>query len=100
MLMRPVLRVAEEIWIAAGRPEGVTVTCAMGGEHSAGSFHYYGLALDLRTRYFTEPVKDTVATKLRQRLPHYDVVAHKTHIHVEPSNPLADRHNLLIDGTL
>ena len=100
LLMRPVLRVAEEIWTTAGRSEGVTITCAMGGVHSAGSWHYYGLALDLRTRYFSAPVKDSVVAKLKYRLPNYDVVVHSTHIHVEPSDRLAARHNLLINGDL
>ena len=98
--MRPVLRVAEEIWKAAGQKDGVMVTCAMGGEHSAASWHYYGLALDFRTNYFSEPVKDSVTMKLKYKLPHYDVVKHDTHIHVEVGDRLAARHNLMPDGSL
>ena len=100
LLMRPDLRVAEHIWVEVGRPEGVTVTCALGGEHSAASWHYYGLALDFRTNYFSAPVKDSVACRLKDRLKAYDVVVHSTHIHVEPSNILANKHGLLIDGEL
>ena len=100
LLMRPALRVAEQVWIEAGRPEGVTITCVREGEHSAASWHYYGLALDLRTHYFSAPVKDSVAAKLRARLKNFDIVVHQTHIHVEPGNALAAKHGLLIDGEL
>ena len=100
LLMRPVLRKAEDIWRANGRPEGVTVTCAMDGEHSAASWHYYGLALDFRSHYFSAPVKDSVVQKLIHALPNYDIVAHSTHIHVEIGNQLARKHGLLIDGEI
>ena len=100
LLMRPVLREAERIWKENGQSEGVTVTCALGGVHSAASWHYYGLALDLRNRYFSEGVKDKVAVELKQALPYYDILAHSTHIHVEPSNGLANKHGLLIVGRL
>jgi len=96
LLMRPVLKAAENIWKAHGIAEGVTVTCARGGIHSAGSWHYYGLALDFRTRYFTEAVKVQVYADLKAALPLYDIVSHGTHIHVEPSDNLADQHGLLI----
>lgn len=95
LLMRPVLRAAELIWKNNGQQEGVTVTSAVDGVHSADSWHYYGLALDFRTRYFSEIRKDVVIKQLRSALPDYDVVAHNTHIHVEPSNDLADRHGLM-----
>jgi hypothetical protein len=98
--MRPVLRMAEEIWSTAGRPEGTTVTSALGGTHSAGSWHPYGLALDFRTKYFSAAVKDSVGIKMKARLPFYDVVVEKDHIHVEPGQKLAARYNLLPDGTV
>lgn len=100
LLMRPVLKVAEQIWKDAGRPEGVLITAGLDGIHSAGSWHYYGLALDLRNNYFDEATKKEVAKKLKTALPSYDVVIHSTHIHVEPSNLLAERHGLLITGKL
>lgn len=96
LLMRPALKAAEDLWIAHGRPEGVTVTCARGGIHSAGSWHYYGLALDFRTRYFEDDIKKQVYHDLKNALPLYDVIEHDTHIHVEPSDNLADKHGLLI----
>jgi hypothetical protein len=52
-----------------------------------GSLHYYGLAVDLRTRYFSETVKQLVAAELNSALknisPYYQIIVHSTHIHVE-----------------
>lgn len=82
--MRAVLIAAENIWIDLGRNEGVTVTCGLDGVHSAGSLHYFGYALDFRSRYF-EPEEIAIAIALlRDALgSSYDVVEHETHIHVE-----------------
>lgn len=83
--MRPVLIAAEKIWKEFGRPEGVTITSALDGVHSAGSLHYYGLALDLRTHYFDPNVQHDVHHALCKELDLriFDVVLHSTHIHVE-----------------
>lgn len=81
-VMQPVLKAAEEIWKHHGQE--LVVTSARDGIHSAESLHYYGQAVDLRTRYFSEGVVVVIATKLRKTLgKDYDVVVHKTHIHVE-----------------
>jgi hypothetical protein len=98
-VMRPVLREAEAIWKAHGRSEGVTVTEARGGEHSAVSWHYYGFALDLRTRYFDFDEAVQVYETLKGALSGYDVVHHtyqndddewaSSHIHVEIGNGIA-----------
>ena len=93
-VMRPVLREAESIWKAHGRPEGVTITEARGGTHSASSFHYYGLALDLRTRYFEFDEAVLVHKALKSALPGYDIIHHEkdgksSHIHCETGNGLA-----------
>lgn len=82
--MRPVLMYSDAIWIEYGRPEGVTITSALDGLHSAGSLHYYGLAVDLRIHYFKPEEALAVAADLRECLGHdFDVVLHSTHIHVE-----------------
>jgi hypothetical protein len=96
LLMRPALGAAEKIWKAHGIAAGVMITEARGGVHSARSLHPYGLALDMRTRYFTEEQKIQVYSDLQAALPLYDIILHNTHIHVEPSNSLLDRHGLLI----
>jgi len=85
--MRPALIEAESIWKAHGQPDGVTVTSGLDGTHSAGSLHYYGLAVDFRTRYWTPETAKKVFDKLKARLRaishNFDVIYHKTHIHVE-----------------
>ena len=82
--MRPVLITAEKIFKSYGFINGVTITSATDGVHSAGSLHYYGYALDIRTRHLRDNQKMTLVTKLRERLGYpYDVVIHKTHLHVE-----------------
>ncbi len=96
ILMRPVLRESERIWKEQGREKGVTITCAMGGTHKAASWHYYGLALDLRIRYFDESSREHVFKALKAALPDYDIILHKTHIHAEVGNTLAKRHGLLL----
>ncbi len=80
--IRPVLIASEAIWKKHGKE--VVVTGGMEGEHSAGSFHYYGLALDLRIHYFTKTEKNDVFQELKRGLgSSFDVVLHRTHIHVE-----------------
>lgn len=84
LAMRPVLIAAENIWKKHGIKNGVTVTCGTDGTHSAGSLHYYGYAIDLRTRYFDDKTIERVLTDLTNALSHeYDVVLEQTHIHVE-----------------
>jgi hypothetical protein len=80
--MRQVLINAEQIWKAQGVE--LWVTSGMEGEHSAGSLHPYGYALDLRSSYFSEETAKEVAKELKDSLcKGYDVVAEKTHIHAE-----------------
>lgn len=80
--MRPALINADAIWAAHGQE--LVVTAGLDGEHSAGSLHYYGLALDFRTRYFGTEQTQVIAKSLREALgSDYDVVVHPSHIHVE-----------------
>ena len=81
LVMRVVLLYADDIWRLYG--EELVVTSGMDGTHSPGSIHYYGYAVDLRTRYFKPKVSVEAAEMLSQRLgPDYSVVWHETHIHV------------------
>lgn len=86
MEMRIVHIVAEGIWNNHGQE--LVVTSGMEGEHSAGSLHYYGYAVDYRTRYFTPAEKRSVASALQSRLNavagfgKYYVLPERTHIHV------------------
>lgn len=87
--MQPVLREAAALWKQHGQT--LVITSARDGMHSAGSLHYYGYAVDLRTRYFSDAIKAKVVDLLRGRLAqhsdHYDVVPHSTHLHVEYDPP-------------
>lgn len=80
--MRPVLVQAKDVWLRLGQE--LVVTSGLEGEHSAGSLHYYGYAVDLRTRYFTDVEKREAYDYLVARLGvTYDVIWKPTHIHVE-----------------
>jgi len=47
------------------------------------SRHYSGDALDIRTRFFTEPQKKAILGKLRERLgDDFVVILEKTHFHI------------------
>ena len=80
--MRPVLKAANQIWQL--HQDELVITAGLEGEHSAGSLHYYGYALDLRTRNFSKSVQKQIVVRLKERLgPDYDVILHSTHMHVE-----------------
>ena len=82
--MQPVLKAADVIWRQLGKT--LVVVHGRDGLHSAGSYHYYGYAVDLRTNYFSdkgELAHQQLKAKLRSLSPFYDVVNHGTHIHVE-----------------
>ena len=81
--MRLCLIQADLIWQLHGQE--LVVTSGTDGEHSSGSLHYYGYALDFRTRYFNyqeiESVYNSLLNALQDKC--YDVILHSTHIHVE-----------------
>lgn len=80
--MRRVLVVAGEIYSSFGKP--LVVTSGTDSEHSIGSLHYYGLALDFRTRFFSVEELSLVEERLNERLgERFRVVVEKDHIHVE-----------------
>lgn len=82
IVMRKVLLVAEMLW--SRNKQELVITSGTDGEHSAGSLHYYGYALDLRTRYFTQEEIKKIVEELRKLLnSDYHVIEHATHIHVE-----------------
>jgi len=83
--MQPALIEAERIWKSLG--EELVITSALDGEHSAGSLHYYGYALDFRTRYFSTSQRRSAFEQLTHALAKesvfFDVIEHSSHIHVE-----------------
>lgn len=83
--MRPVFLKAERLWKDYGQE--LVITEGTGGLHSVGSLHYYGYAVDLRNRNFTEKDKKKIVVELKTQLgTGYDVILHRTHIHVEYDN--------------
>lgn len=95
LLLKPGVRVAglrPEILFAIIAAERVcaemgvdcVITACVDGVHQAGSLHYCGLALDLRSRDFRPGDADKAIARLKQCLgTDYDVVLEKDHIHVE-----------------
>lgn len=57
------------------------ITSGLDSTHSAGSLHYYGFAIDIRTRHMDDP--STVHKALKDQLAGYDVVLERNHIHIE-----------------
>jgi len=80
--MRLVLKEANWLWKEHG--EELVVTAATDGEHSAGSLHYYGYAVDLRCRYFSTVTSQTITDKLQVKIGSgYTVLFETDHIHVQ-----------------
>ncbi|MHA1970761.1 MAG: hypothetical protein ACTSXE_02820 [Candidatus Thorarchaeota archaeon] len=60
------------------------VTSGLEGQHSYGSYHYYGYALDLSIKGMTDGEVGYIEKSLRRDLrAFYDVMVERTHIHVE-----------------
>jgi rhamnogalacturonyl hydrolase YesR len=80
--LRPGLVHANNVWKQLGQE--LVITSGLDGEHSAGSLHYYGLAIDVRTRYFNNKEKKEAASTLRSLLAsEFDVIEEGNHIHIE-----------------
>ncbi len=61
----------------------LVITAVVDGKHKTGSFHYVGLAGDLRTRFFADNGEEA-ARRLRESLgKQWDVVLEENHIHME-----------------
>jgi hypothetical protein len=64
----------------------IFITAILDGEHMEGSKHYDGDAFDIRILYgmYTKAQVQDLVQNLRDNLgKDYDVVLHKTHIHIE-----------------
>jgi hypothetical protein len=83
--MREVLIRASRIWYSYGKK--LIVTSGIDGVHSPGSLHYYGMALDFRTKYFNIEEREKAGILLRMSLKevddYYKVIVEEDHIHVE-----------------
>lgn len=81
--MRIVLKIVENIFIKyVGRKSFITHT--NDGIHSPRSLHPYGYAIDYRIRFLKGEKKKELYERIKDSLPAgFDVILHKTHIHVE-----------------
>ena len=85
--MRWVLKHADKIWEDAGYE--LVITSARDGIHSAGSLHYYGLAVDMRNGVnwgFVDEHRIQMIDELTTKLafdPAYQLINHRSHLHVE-----------------
>ena len=80
--MRRGLRTIERIYKQFGYE--LTITSGLEGEHSAGSYHYIGCAVDCRVRNVKKKDRGPLFTALQLALRDpFDVVMHKSHIHIE-----------------
>lgn len=85
--LRPALTVVQEVWRELGF-EHVWITCGPEGEHSAGSFHGCGDAVDIRSRDMSKEQQiealRLVREKLRAQYPgQFDFILEGTHFHLE-----------------
>jgi len=80
--MRKALIVAGEVYRENGQE--LYITSGLEGDHSNGSLHPYGYAVDTRTYFWGEETAKRVAFDIKRRLPSpYDVVFESDHIHIE-----------------
>ena len=82
--MRKVLKIADKLWNEHGQE--LTITSGTESHHTASSYHTYGYAVDLRSRYFNPSERQTIADQLQYRLgslTEYTVVNESDHIHVQ-----------------
>lgn len=87
--MRRVLKIADALFMRFGQE--LVVTSACDGKHGTWSWHYFGCALDFRTKHFGDAgLVAKVAKELQVALgPQYEVINHGPsyprgqHIHVE-----------------
>jgi len=88
--MRLVLIEADWVWKLYGVE--LVITSTLDGVHTPASLHPFGYAVDLRTRYFDKDLHKGIASQLQSILgKDYDVILHKTHIHVEYDRVIKQR---------
>ncbi len=64
--------------------EDLVITSGDDGKHSRNSWHYHGLAIDIRTRNLKAMTPEGMANAIREVLPEgYEVMVESTHIHLE-----------------
>ena len=66
----------------------IVITSGTDGKHKINSLHYLGLAVDVRI-WNIEQIENVVEA-IKEDLPGFDLVLHRTHLHMEyqPKKPL------------
>ena len=85
--LRDILDIAERIWNEEAQRD-LTITELFGGRHTANSFHYIGMAADLRTNDLKPETLVAVKAKLVAALQpfNYTVIDEGSHLHLEPAD--------------
>lgn len=79
-----VLPKIEAVWADLAIGVDPVITSGTDGQHMAGSLHYVGLAVDLRTNNLTSGKAQEILTALKTAVGvDYDVVLERDHIHLE-----------------
>jgi hypothetical protein len=84
--LKPEMALAALIVAGVYSSEGhdCTITSGRDGQHMRGSRHYWGHALDFRTRNVPNEKRPALAEAVREALGgEFDVVLESTHLHVE-----------------
>ncbi len=82
------IQIAEGVWVKYGSPLLVVTSCN-DSTHKEGSFHYRGLAVDLRIKNISEANQPVLVKDLMVMLgPEYDVIwedamGPNAHVHIE-----------------
>jgi len=80
--MRDAMKVLGKVYVKYG--QDLTITCGLNGEHSAGSWHYYGRAVDTRIHFWDDFVVEEVYEVLKKKLPsQYRIFNEGTHFHID-----------------
>lgn len=85
-----IIIIASQVWGEYGVDE-LWISCGSNGEHSRGSLHYVGHAVDCDGRDLTSKDFVKLAEIMRTRLNNqFDVIPHDSHLHIEfqPKTPM------------
>jgi len=81
-VMRKAIDVADDVYTKHGKT--LVITSGLDGTHKPMSYHYFALAIDLRTSYFTPDEAKVVAGEIQAKLGFpYEVVVETDHLHLE-----------------
>jgi len=80
--------ILEEIWLEHAEGAELVITSANDSTHSSKSLHYHDLALDLRSKNVTTPIKLKLLEAMKARLAGFDVILEafgkeNEHFHLE-----------------